>query len=68
MWSQNRGAGREQQVVLVESLRPVAGTVAWYSERRAGVVFDEPLAFEELADWIGKRVELASLKAARQPR
>lgn len=51
-------------VVLIESLRPVKGEVRWFSERRAGVVFDKELTFEELAEWIGKRLELASLKAA----
>jgi hypothetical protein len=53
-------------VVVVESLRPIRGEVRWYSERRAGIVFDEPLSFEELAEWIGKRLELASLKASFQ--
>ena len=51
-------------VVVVESLRPVKGEVRWFSDRKAGIVFDEPLSFEELAEWIGKRLELASLKAA----
>ncbi len=51
-------------VVVVESLRPVKGEVRWYSDRRAGVVFDKELGFEELAEWIGKRLEIASLKAA----
>jgi hypothetical protein len=51
-------------VVMIESLRPVKGEVRWYSDRRAGVVFDKELGFEELAEWIGKRLELASLKAA----
>jgi hypothetical protein len=55
-------------VVVVESLRPIKGTVRWFAERKAGVVFDEPLAFEELAEWIGKRLELASLKASYQPK
>jgi hypothetical protein len=54
-------------VVVVESLRPIKGEVRWYSERRAGIVFDKPLEFEELAEWIGKRLELASLKAAYKP-
>jgi hypothetical protein len=53
-------------IVIVESFRPVRGEVRWYSERGAGIVFDEPLAFEELAEWVGKRLELASLKAAYQ--
>jgi hypothetical protein len=51
-------------VVVVESLRPVRGEIRWYSDRRAGIVFDEPLTFEELAEWVGKRLELASLKAS----
>lgn len=51
-------------VVVIESLRPVRGHVRWYSERRAGIVFDKPLEFEELAEWVGKRLELASLKAS----
>lgn len=51
-------------VVVVESLRPIKGEVRWYSERRAGIVFDQPLNFDELSEWIGKRLELASLKAA----
>ncbi len=51
-------------VVVVESLRPIKGEVRWYSERRAGIVFDKPLEFDELAEWVGKRLELASLKAS----
>ena len=54
----------EQVIVVVESLRPVRGEVRWFSDRKAGVVFERPLGFEELAEWIGKRLELASLKAA----
>ena len=53
-------------VVVVESLRPVSGHVRWFSDRKAGIVFDKPLEFEELAEWIGKRLELASLKASYQ--
>ncbi|HXH53613.1 MAG TPA: PilZ domain-containing protein [Sphingomicrobium sp.] len=51
-------------VVVVESLRPVRGHVGWFADRRAGIVFDKPLEFEELAEWMGKRLELASLKAS----
>jgi hypothetical protein len=51
-------------VVVVESLRPIKGEVRWYSERRAGIVFDRPLEFEELTEWVAKRLELASLKAS----
>ncbi|MGE5564086.1 MAG: PilZ domain-containing protein [Bacillota bacterium] len=53
-------------VVVIESLRPVKGEVRWFSERKAGIVFDKPLDFDELAEWVGKRLELASLKAAYQ--
>jgi hypothetical protein len=53
-------------VVVVESLRPVKGEVRWFSERRAGIVFEKALDFEELAEWVGKRLELASLKASYQ--
>jgi len=55
--------GREV-VVVVESLRPIKGEVRWFSDRRAGIVFDKPLEFEELAEWVGKRLEVASLKAS----
>jgi hypothetical protein len=54
----------KQVVVVVESLRPIKGEVRWFSDRKAGIVFDKPLKFEELAEWIGKRLELASLKAS----
>ncbi len=51
-------------VVVVESLRPIQGEVRWYSERKAGIVFDKALDFDELSEWVGKRLELASLKAS----
>jgi hypothetical protein len=51
-------------IVVVESLRPVRGEVRWFSDRKAGIVFEQPLGFEELAEWIGKRLEMATLKAA----
>lgn len=54
----------QKVAVVVESLRPIRGEVRWYSERRAGIVFDQELRFEELAEWVGKRLELASLKAS----
>jgi hypothetical protein len=53
-------------VVVVESLRPIRGEVRWFSDRRAGIVFDKPIRFEELAEWIGKRLEMAALKASRK--
>jgi len=54
----------KEVIVVVESLRPVRGEVRWFSDRRAGIVFDQPIKFEELAEWIGKRLELAALKAS----
>lgn len=54
--------GREVTVV-VESLRPIKGEVRWFSDRLAGIVFSKPLEFDELAEWVGKRLEVASLKA-----
>lgn len=54
----------KQVVIVVESLRPIKGEVRWYSDRRAGIVFNKPLEFEELAEWVGKRLEVASLKAS----
>ncbi|MDP9423728.1 MAG: PilZ domain-containing protein [Pseudomonadota bacterium] len=51
-------------VVVVESLRPIRGEVRWFTDRKAGIVFDQPLKFEELAEWIGKRLEMATLKAS----
>ena len=53
-------------IVVVESLRPIKGHVRWFSDRRAGIVFDQPMDFDELAEWVGKRLELASLKASYQ--
>ena len=53
-------------IVVVESLRPIKGEVRWYSARRAGIVFEKPLEFDELSEWVSKRLELASLKASYQ--
>ena len=51
-------------VVVVESLLPIRGEVRWFFDRKAGIVFDQPLKFEELAEWVGKRLEMATLKAS----
>jgi hypothetical protein len=51
-------------VVVVESLRPIKGQVRWFSDRRAGIVFDRELDFQELSEWVGKRLEVASLRAS----
>ncbi|MDQ3140452.1 MAG: PilZ domain-containing protein [Pseudomonadota bacterium] len=50
-------------VVTLESLRPIKGAVRWYKAGYAGIVFKRPLSFDELAEWMGKRVEVASMKA-----
>ncbi|HEY0627569.1 MAG TPA: PilZ domain-containing protein [Allosphingosinicella sp.] len=50
-------------VVTLESLRPIKGAIRWYKAGYAGIVFKRPLSFEELAEWMGKRVEVATLKA-----
>ena len=55
-------------LVVVESLRPIKGEVRWYRDRRAGIVFEAPLDFDELSEWVGKRLELASLKASYKDR
>lgn len=55
-------------IVVIESLRPVKGEVRWYCDRRAGIVFDEELRFNELAEWVGKRLEVASLRAVHKSR
>lgn len=54
----------KEVTVVVESLRPIKGEVRWFSDRLAGIVFQKPLDFDELAEWVGKRLEVASLKAA----
>lgn len=53
--------GREV-TVSVESLRPVCGTVGWYRDGHAGIVFDEAFGFAELAQWLAKRIDIASLR------
>ena len=52
-------------VVVIESFGPVKGEVRWYRDRRAGIVFDKALDFDQLSEWVGKRLEMASLKASR---
>lgn len=54
-------AGRDV-IVTIESFRAVRGRVRWYRDGYAGIVFDQPLRFEELAEWMGKRLEVASLR------
>jgi hypothetical protein len=48
--------------VSIESLRPIEGRVRWYKTGMAGILFDKPLRFDELAEWMGKRLEVASLR------
>lgn len=49
-------------VATVESLRPIKGVIRWYRDGHAGMVFDRQLSFEELADWLGRRVDVASAR------
>lgn len=56
-----------EAVVTVESLTPVKGVVQWHRDGMAGIVFKRPLSFDDLAEWLGKRIEVASLKASTQP-
>lgn len=58
--------GGKKVIVVVESLKPIKGEVRWFSDRRAGIVFDRALNFDKLSEWVGKRLELASLKASYQ--
>jgi hypothetical protein len=52
-------------IVVIESFGPAKGEVRWYRDRRAGIVFDKPLDFDELSSWVAKRLEVASLNASR---
>lgn len=52
-------------IVVIESFGPAKGEVRWYRDRRAGIVFDKPLDFDELSSWVGKRLEVASLNASQ---
>jgi hypothetical protein len=53
-------------LVTVESLRPVKGTIRWCRDGMMGIVFHQPLNFDELAEWLSKRIEVASLRASTQ--
>jgi hypothetical protein len=64
---QERGCVGKEVLVTVESLRPIKGTIRWYRDGMAGVLFHRPLTFSELAEWLGKRIEVASLRASTQP-
>jgi hypothetical protein len=54
-------------VITVDSLRPVKGAIRWHEDGMAGIVFDRPLTFDELAEWLSKRIEVASLRASTAP-
>ncbi|HEY6916834.1 MAG TPA: PilZ domain-containing protein [Allosphingosinicella sp.] len=55
-------------VVAVESLDPVRGTIRWSKGGMTGIAFERPIAFEELARWMGKRVDVASVMATTKVR
>jgi len=48
--------------VLVDNLRPITGTVRWTESGQSGLAFSQPLPFDELATWLGRRIDAASLK------
>jgi hypothetical protein len=54
-------------LVTIESLRAIKGTIRWQKDGLMGIVFHHPLSFDELAEWLGKRIEVASLRASTQP-
>ena len=54
-------------LVTIESLRAIKGTIRWHKDNVAGIVFHRPLSFDELSEWLGKRIEVASLRASTQP-
>ncbi len=53
----------QKAVITIESLPPLKGTVRWYRDGQAGILFDQPLRFEELTAWLAARYELARHKA-----
>jgi hypothetical protein len=63
IYLEDRECVGKEVVVTVESLRPVKGTIRWHDNNMAGVVFDRALSFEELSEWLSKRIEVASLRA-----
>lgn len=42
--------------VSVEGLRTVRGVIAWSRDGAVGIMLDQPLAFEELATWLTRRL------------
>lgn len=58
----NRDCVGKAATVTLESFRPVKGRVCWHRGGQAGIVFDRALAFDELAHWLGQRVEVASAR------
>jgi len=64
---QERECINKDVLVTVESLRPIKGAIRWQNEGLSGIVFHQPLTFDELAEWLSKRIEVASLRASTQP-
>jgi hypothetical protein len=67
VWLDARDHVGKDVIVTVESLHPIKGIIRWHKEGYAGIVFHKPLEFGELAEWLGKRLEVASLRAASVP-
>ena len=64
---QERECVGKDVLVTVESLRPIKSTIRWHRDGMAGIVFHNVLTFDELAEWLGKRIEVASLRASTHP-
>lgn len=50
--------------ILVDNFRPLSGAVRWTDGDCTGLAFAQPLPFDELATWLGRRIEAATLKGA----
>jgi hypothetical protein len=58
------GIAGKKVVVTIEHLPPVKGSVRWWKDGMAGIAFDRMLPFEELTGWLGKRIDVASVRGA----
>lgn len=41
--------------ISIDGLRPIRGVVAWHRAQMIGVMFDQAIPFEELAEWLARR-------------
>ncbi len=52
----------QEVVVTLEGFRPIKGSALWCRNGRAGIVFNLPIAFEELTRWLQDMFGSASVK------